>query len=175
MVIGIDARLWGETGVGRYIRALFTYLPKNEEYIWFLGEKEFFLLEMPGRWKKVLATAHWHTFSEQVVMPWLFYKENLDLLHVPYVNFPVFYFKKSVITIHDLIPDHFKTGRTTTLPFWHYLIKKFGYHFLIWWAVKKAEKILTPSNSAKQEIIDHYHVSPTKVSVIYESGELEND
>lgn len=174
MRVGIDGRLWNSTGVGRYIRALFEYLPKDQEYVWFLGEKEFSSLVMPGKWKKVLARPHWHTITEQLVMPILFYREKLDLLHVPYVNFPVFYFGKTVSTIHDLIPDHFKTGRATTLPFWFYLIKKIGYHFLVWIATKRAVKILTLSNDAKNEIVSHYGTDPDKIAVIYEAGTLEN-
>ncbi len=173
MRIGIDARLWNETGVGRYIRMLFKYLPKDQEFVWFLGKKEFAALEMPSKWKKVLATPHWHTIFEQILMPLIFYKENLDLLHIPYVNFPLFYFKKAVSTIHDLIPDHYKTGRASTLPFWFYPIKKFGYHFLVWMATRQALKIFTLSRDAKNEIINHYKVNPEKIVPAYESGELE--
>lgn len=174
MVVGIDARLWSQTGVGRYIRSLFRYLPKDQEFVWFLGKEEFENIEMPPKWKKVLADVHWHTIAEQIIIPILAYRENLDLFHVPYVNFPVFYFKKTVSTIHDLIPDHYKTGRATTLPFWFYLIKKFGYHFLVWMATKRAAMINTLSNDAKNELIAHYHVAPEKIKVTYEAGTLEN-
>lgn len=175
MVVGIDARLWNETGVGRYIRSLFAYLPKDDEFVWFLGKKEYETLQMPSsKWKKVLATPHWHTFEEQLVMPVLFYKEKLDLLHIPYVNFPIFYFKKTISTIHDLIPDHFRTGKVTTLPGWFFSIKNLAYHFLVWIATKRVEKILTLSNDAKNELVDHYNVDPAKIKVIYEAGTLEN-
>lgn len=173
MVIGIDARLWNETGVGRYIRSLFKYLPKNQKFVWFFNEKEFTSLEMPGAWKKVLAKPHWHTISEQFIMPVLFYRERLDLVHVPYVNFPLFYFGKTISTIHDLIPDHYKTGKVTTLPWWFYIIKKIGYHFLVWMATKRAIKILTLSYDAKNEIIDHYHTRADKIIAIHEAGDLE--
>lgn len=173
MRIGIDARLWNETGVGRYIQALFAYLPKDQEIIWFLGPKEFANLQITSaKWRKVLATPRWHTLSEQIIMPILFYRENLDLLHVPYVNFPAFYFRKTVSTIHDLILDHYKTGKATTLPWWGYLIKKVGYQFLVWVATRRAAKIIAVSYSTKKEIIDHYQVNPERIEVIYESGEL---
>ena len=175
MRIGIDARLWNETGVGRYVRSLFRYLPREQEFVWFVGKKEFEILELPcPKWKKVLATPHWHTFMEQFLMPVLFYRENLDLLHVPYVNFPLFYFKKTVSTIHDLIPDHYRTGRATTLPRWFYLIKKFSYHFLVWIATVRAMKIFTLSIDAKNEIVDHYPADPNKIIAIHEAGTLED-
>jgi glycosyltransferase involved in cell wall biosynthesis len=171
--IGIDARLWNETGVGRYIRALFKYLPHDRKFVWFLNSPTYEQLGMPKNWKKVRCNVRWHTFAEQIKMPILFYKENLDLLHVPYVNFPLFYFKKTVSTIHDLIPDHFRTGRATTLPWWFFEIKKLGYKFLVWLATVRAEKIFTLSNDAKNELISHYHVDPKKIVFTYESGGLE--
>ena len=179
MIIGIDARLWSETGVGRYIRQIFYLLPKidkKNDYVWFLSEKEFQTLNLPRpNWKKVLAKLHWHTLSEQIMMPILFYREKLDLLHIPYVNFPFLYFGKTVSTIHDLIPDHFKTGRASTLPFWFYLIKKIGYHFLVWMATVRARRIFTLSRDAQHELVAHYHLKPEKIVFTYEAGTLEGN
>jgi glycosyltransferase involved in cell wall biosynthesis len=179
MRIGIDGRLWNETGVGRYIRSLFYYLAdvdKENEYVWFLGKKEFETLEMPSKkWKKVETNIHWHTLSEQIILPWVFYKENLDLLHFPYFSFPIFYPKKFVVTIHDLIFDHYKTGKASTLPRWFYIIKKLGYHVVLWASVKRAKAILTLSKDAKSEIVDHYQANPKKIIVTYESGKLEDN
>ncbi len=178
MRIGIDARLWNETGVGRYIRSLFYYLSeydKENEYIWFLGKKEFDNLELPSKkWKKVETNIHWHTLAEQLILPWVFYKEKLDLLHFPYFSFPIFYPRSFVITIHDLIFDHYKTGKASTLPGWFYLIKKIGYHIVLWMSVKRAKAILTLSQDAKTEIVDHYNANPKKIVVTYESGKLED-
>ena len=57
MRIGIDARLWRETGVGRYIRSIFKYLPeidRENEYIWFFRQKEFEDINIPlPHWKKI--------------------------------------------------------------------------------------------------------------------------
>jgi len=178
MRIGIDARLWNETGVGRYIRSLFQYLAevdKENEYIWFFGKKEFESIELPSKkWKKVQTNIHWHTLAEQLILPWVFYRQKLDLLHFPYFSFPILYPKKFVVTIHDLIFDHYKTGKASTLPGWFYIIKKIGYHTVLWASVKRAEKILTLSTDAKNEIVDHYHAKPDKIVVTYESGKLED-
>lgn len=178
MRIGIDGRLWNETGVGRYIRSLFRYLPeidKENEYVWFLGDKEYDTLEMPSfKWRKVRCNVHWHTLSEQIILPVIFGNEHLDLLHFPYFSFPILYPGKFVITIHDLIFDHYKTGKWSTLPGWLYVIKKVSYHVVNWVSVRRAEKILTLSNDAKRELIDHYQADPEKVRVIYESGVLED-
>lgn len=178
MRIGIDGRLWNETGVGRYVRSLFKYLSeldKTNEYIWFLGRKEFDALEMPSpKWKKALADVHWHTLAEQLILPLIFLREDLDLLHFPYFTFPILYPKRFVVTIHDLIFDHYKTGKTSTLPPWFYALKKFGYHLVNWVSVHRAAKIFTLSQDAKNELVDHYKANPGKVVVTYESGALED-
>lgn len=178
MKIGIDARLWNETGVGRYIRMLYRYLPeidKENEYVWFLGKKEFETLKMPSpKFKKVLADVHWHTFREQLLLPFIYSREKLDLLHFPYFTFPIFYPGKFVVTIHDLILDHYKTGKTSTLPGWLYLIKKASYHIVQWVATFRARKILTLTNDARKEIHEHYLVPEKKIVPIYESGKLED-
>lgn len=178
MRIGIDARLWNETGVGRYIRSLFYYLPaldSENEYVWFFRKKEFDTIELPSKkWKKVQADVRWHTLREQVVLPVIFQKEKLDLLHFPYFSFPILYPGKFVVTIHDLIFDHYKTGKASTLPFWFYAIKKMSYHIILWTSVRRAQTILTLSKDAKNEIVDHYHADPKKIIVTYESGKLED-
>ena len=49
--IGIDARLYEETGVGRYIRSLLEHLAKidmTNHYILFLRGKSFDNLRLPG-------------------------------------------------------------------------------------------------------------------------------
>lgn len=178
MKIGIDCRLWNETGVGRYIRNLFYYLSEHDrenEYVCFFGKKEFKTIDLPSKkWKKVETNIHWHTIAEQILLPWVFYRQNLDLLHFPYFSFPILYPRKFVVTIHDLIFDHHKTGKASTLPRWLYSIKKIGYHIVLWACVKRAAKILTLSNDAKNEIVDHYDANADKIIVTYESGKLED-
>ncbi len=106
MRIGIDCRLWNETGVGRYIRNLVEQLlvldkkndytlfvlPKDEENIKYpaRGEarqrrqisniKRNWKLEI-GNWKLRLADFRWHTLGEQLKFPQILNKENLDLVH----------------------------------------------------------------------------------------------
>lgn len=177
MTIGIDARLWNETGVGRYIRALFYWLPKldkSNEYVWFLNLPTFESLEMPTGWKKVKCNVHWHTITEQIIMPYFFYRENLDLLHVPYINFPIFYFRPQVVTIHDMIFDHHRSGKFSTLPPWLYIFKKIAYHFVTWNAIHRSETVFTLSQDSKKEMIHHYRADSAKVVVTYESGNLED-
>lgn len=173
MKIGIDARLWDQTGVGRYIQQLVANLAeidKKNQYILFLT-KEHRDLPLPGpTWEKRLVDIRWHSLKEQILLPYILWKEHLDLVHFPYFSLPIFYPGKFVITIHDLILDHFGTGQASTLPLFLYKIKRLGYKLVTWVAIRRAAKIITVSETTKQEIVNHYKVDPEKVVVTYEAA-----
>lgn len=173
MKIGIDVRLWDESGVGRYIRNLVLNLQeidKKNDYVLFVNESfEDGRGKMEeGRWKIVKTNIHWHTIEEQIKLPLIINREKLDLVHFPYFSVPVFYNKPFVVTIHDLIIDHFDTGEASKLFFPIYKIKRLGYKFVINQAIKNAQKIITVSQATKNEIIDHSNLNKDKIIVIYE-------
>ena len=177
MKIGIDARLIEETGVGRYIRNLIVQLgilDKKNTYVVFLRRSGFHQFISPNnRWERRVADIGWHSVSEQFMMPKLFEKERLDLVHIPYHNPPIFYEEKMVVTIHDLTIVHFDTGRATTLPIPLYKLKRLGYWLELTLALRKARKIITVSNATKQEIMDHFGVGEDKIIVTYEAVDSE--
>lgn len=172
MNIGIDARLIDETGVGRYIRNLMSelsVLDTTNNYVVFLPPKSFADFSLPNsRWSKVKTTVHWHTVSEQFVMPRLFRSHRLDLVHIPYHNPPIFYGGRMILTIHDLTILHFATGKATTLPLPIYLLKRLGYWIELWVGLRRAAGVIAVSQSTKQEIMDHFHVPSEKITVTYE-------
>jgi len=176
MRIGIDARLWNETGVGRYIRNLVWNLQesdKTNEYVLFIskGLKIEDLGLKNKNWKIVPVDVRWHTVAEQRLFPKILEKENLDLVHFPYFSVPIFYKGPFVITIHDLIIHHYPTGKASTLPSPVYYAKLFGYKYVIKTAAKKAQKVITVSEATKDEIVKHLGVLPEKIAVTYEGVE----
>ena len=174
MKIGIDCRLWDETGVGRYIRNLVNelqILDKKNNYVLFVRSKDHENIRFAIRNSQFAIRAadiKWHTLKEQLKFPSLINKENLDLMHFPYISVPIFYNKPFVVTIHDLIPLHFPTGEASTLSMPLYKIKLLGYKFVLSAAAKKAKRIITVSNATKTEIADHLKVSEDKIIVTYE-------
>jgi len=172
MKIGIDARLLSETGVGRYVRNLIrelSVIDKENEYIVFLRRNAFDVFQAPnGRWSKRLVDVPWHSITEQIVLPWLFFREHLDLLHVPYFNAPILYPGKYIITIHDLTILHFDTGKASTLPYWLYKIRRIGYRLVLSLGIKRASHILCVSHTVKNDVIAQFHKSSKEVSVTYE-------
>lgn len=170
MRIGIDARLWNQSGVGRYIRNLVDNLQdidKINQYILFVRSEDKVRLKSQN-FKIVIADIPWHGFDEQLKFPKILNKYNLDIVHFPYYSVPIFYNKPFVVTIHDLIPLHFQTGKASALFFPFYKIKFLGFKFVVSKAAKKAEKIIVPSNATKEDIEDRLNIAQSKIKIIYE-------
>ncbi len=178
MRIGIDCRLWKESGVGRYTRNLVSELSKldtKNQYILFFKSKEFKEVALSGKnFEKRLADIPWHSFVEQRQFAPLLDKENLDLIHFPYISVPLNYKKPFVMTIHDLILFHYQTAQASTLPFPIYNLKLLGYKHVVSQAAKNAKKIITVSNFSKKDIMDQLRIDPDKIVVTYE-GSLQNE
>ncbi len=172
--IGIDARMYGPIGkgLGRYTQELVDNILKldNEnEYIIFLSKDNFSKFNASRlNVKKVLADVRWYTFKEQIVMPFLIWRENIDLMHFPHFNVPILLPTKFIVTIHDLILTKFPTIRATKLSPFVYKIKHFAYTNVIKSAVKRSEKIITVSEFTKKDIVDKLNVKSEKISVVYE-------
>lgn len=173
MKIGIDCRLWEESGVGRYTRNLVVglrELDKVNEYFLFVWEPDENRIrkEFEGlRWHVIPTKIKWHSLREQLFYASFLNKFNLDLMHFAYFSLPFLYNKPYVVTIHDLIIHHFPTGKASTLPSFMYHAKRLFYLFLTKYTSNKASGIITVSNATKQEIIDHLGVSESKIFVTY--------
>lgn len=176
MRIGIDARLYGpkHRGIGRYIQKLIENLEKIDsvnDYIVFLGRDNLEEYEPTAKnFIKKTAPFRWYSLREQVLMPLLLKKENLDLVHFPHFNVPLLFRGKFIVTIHDLIIYHFPNQRATTLPKWIYKIKILGSRLVLKNALERALKIITPSNYTKQDIILNFTIPEKKIIVTYLSA-----
>lgn len=156
MKVAIDARMIKMSGIGTYIQNLI----KNDCYNITLGKKD----EVETISKKVENIefdAPIYGIKEQLKFPYKrLRKEKIDVLHIPHYNVPIFYRGKMVVTIHDL----------THLIFPEFLPNKFAYFyakFMIWIALKKADKVITVSQNTKNDILKMFKVNPDKIEVIY--------
>lgn len=179
MRIGIDARLWSETGVGRYIRNLVRELQSidsKNEYVLFVLQKDVSSIKYyvsSKNWKIAIADIRWHSIDEQLKFPRILQNEKLDLVHFTYFSVPLLYKGPFVLTIHDLIIHHFNTGEASTLPNLFYTSKRIGYKFIIKTASFRAKRIITVSGATKEEIVAHLKVLPEKIEVTYEGIDEE--
>ena len=176
MRIGINARLYSESGIGRYIRNLLKYLQKldrENDYFIFLLRKDFEDINFPKNFTKVLADFSWYGMEEQYKFPGLLNKYKLDLVHIPHFNVPIFYLGKMVVTVHDLIHQNFSMNRATTLDPFTYKVKQFGYSTIFNLALRNSKKIIVPSNYVKSEILKKFSVYKDKIVVTYEGVDEE--
>lgn len=169
IIIGIDARMLGaeQTGIGRYITHLTDELFRRDttnQYVMFLLPHEYKKYTPPSpRVRKVMVTSPWYGWHEQLVLPWQFIKERLDLLHVPHFNAPMCYPGKLVVTIHDITQLYFPGPRGIFTP-----VRHLAYKAVFGSAVRKAAKIIAVSQYTKSEIIQKFSVPDSKIEVIYE-------
>lgn len=174
MRIVIDARLWSESGIGRYIRNLVGQLQKldheNDYFILHL-KKDYYALKYQDNFKGVLADFRWYGFAEQLTLPKLLKSLAPDLVHFPHFNVPIFYRGKYVVTIHDLIHQHFQMRRATTHDPLTYKIKKIGYKKVFSSAVCGAVKIITPSEFVKKQLLKEWCANSHRVIVTPEGVE----
>ncbi|MCK5465991.1 glycosyltransferase family 4 protein [Candidatus Parcubacteria bacterium] len=169
--IGIDARMYGyaQTGIGNYIRHLLKYifeLDKENNYVIFLLPEEYDNFELPNeRIRKIKVSAKWYGWKEQFLFPIELYKENLDLMHFTHFNSPVLYFKKSIVTIHDVTPYFFPGHKMKSV------IRKIGFRTVFFSSVKKASKVIAVSKNTKIDIVKHFKIKKNKIDVIYEGAD----
>ena len=173
MRIIIDARLYGleNAGLGRYVINLISELQKidiNNEYFVLLRRRYFNRLKFKNNWKKVLVDINHYSLKEQIKLPKIIKDLKPDLVHFLHFNVPVFYNGEFIVTIHDLLMHKQKGLEATTLTPSRYFIKRLGYKFIFGSAVKKAARIIVPSQAVKDEVCYYYKLSPEKVIVTYE-------
>jgi glycosyltransferase involved in cell wall biosynthesis len=76
-----------------------------------------------------------------------------------FVRFPLWFNRHSLLVIHDLSFIYFSQHtHPKDLPYKLKYVPK---------SIKKAERILTISESSKQQIIDHYKIPASKVSIVH--------
>lgn len=171
--IGIDARLWGTKhgGIGRYteelVRSLQT-LDRKNKYTIFCKSEDKENIPNSSKWHKVVADVKHYTIAEQTEFLRILNKENLDLVHFQHFNVPVLYNGKFIVTIHDLIWHDIKGLNATNQPALFYFIKYLSYRFVVKRILKKAAKIIVPSNTIKNDLLGKFKLLASKVEVTYE-------
>jgi len=179
MRIGIDARMYNEgLGIGRYISKFVEHLERaggDHTYVIFLTKKNWDSpIPQNDRFVKACMNIHWYSFAEQIFLPFFLLSYHLDLVHFPHINVPIFYPKRFIVTVHDLIlikhPLSATSAASTRHPFMH-AIKHRGYKLILWVALHRAAHIITVSESVKKDVLALSGRREHDVSVIYEAAE----
>ncbi len=172
--LGIDARLISQTGVGSYTRNLLAHLlpliqDTMEIYIFIRSEDMHHLSTKGKNIHLIKADYTWHSFKEQIHFLALLQTYKLDLMHFTYFSFPILYTRPFVITIHDITPLLYATGKASTRNPLLYRGKFLAYKLLMNVAVHRPKAILTPTQTVKDDILRIFpSVDRSKIHVTYE-------
>lgn len=172
--IGIDARLYSQTGIGTYLKNLLYFLDKQKSlkniFYVYLTSRDFSKVNFKN--KNIIkrkADFPWHSLSEQLGFLSMLYGDNLDLMHFTYFSYPIFYFRKFIATVHDTTPLFFRTGKASTKNGFIYAIKHFFFKIVLRFQVTLASYIITPTNTVKNQLKDLYGKRvASKTTFIYE-------
>ncbi len=184
MKIGFDFRMGGSinAGIGRYSFEVLSKLLQEVnkaglaeiyQFVVFYHEQnndptDLKTLRELGA-ELVPANYRHYSVGEQLQFPRLLGKYNLDLVHFPNFNVPIFYRRPYVVTIHDVV--HHKISGHKKSRYHKFL----AYKYIINRAVVRAEKVITVTETAKQEIIELLHVPSEKIVVTYEAPTRNNE
>ncbi|MDD5164697.1 MAG: glycosyltransferase family 1 protein, partial [Patescibacteria group bacterium] len=167
MIIGIDASRANrpqKTGVEWYSYHLIQELKKiplsqGDKFILYASEElKGDLGIMPAGWKTKILSWPLKYFWTQKRLSWEMLINPPDILFVPAHCLPIFCRAKKIMTIHDLGFKRFPKAYTFGQRIYYSLVHSF--------AAKYADKIITPSEFTKTEIINLYKTDPNKIIVI---------
>jgi glycosyltransferase involved in cell wall biosynthesis len=166
--IGFDARLIGALGIGRYISGLLPELAQ------LLGRRLTVLASRPdaaivraligGEPELLTVNARPYRLAEQSLLPLSLRRADLDLIHFPHYNLPLIKPVHFVVTVHDLFPFQFPEIHSGPLP-------RAVNQMLMRNAVRRAERIITPSAATALAVKQNFPASADRVLSIPEAAD----
>ncbi|MDO8497261.1 MAG: glycosyltransferase family 1 protein [bacterium] len=171
--IGIDARLYSQTGVGVYLQNLLFYLrdifPSDVELYIYVMEGAGLKIDKGETWRIREIPYRWHSLGEQIGFLAKLNDDNLDLMHFTYFSYPVFYRRPFIATVHDVTPLLFKTGRASTLYPLLYEAKHLIFRQILTSQIQNARSIITPTHAVKTQLVELFGKTiESKIVPIYE-------
>jgi glycosyltransferase involved in cell wall biosynthesis len=162
--IGIDARKLHDFGIGTYIRNLLRQLSRIDsttEFVVVARPEDVSTLSALGQnFRMVSDPSGNYSIAEQWRIPLALAREGVTLFHAPHYVLPPLVRCKSVVTIHDCIH----------LMFPQYLPNRMALAYArasIGLAAKRANRVMTVSESSKRDILRFVDAAPEKIDVIY--------
>ena len=166
MKIAFDLRRINNPGIGRYMKCLaeaITAQAPEHEYLLILPPDGEDLVKAPSA-EKICPALKYYSVREQIELPRLLRRHQVDLLHSPHFLLPLFLPMAracpSVATIHDVIylacPQDLpsRAGRLY-------------YRAMMNACSRMAARIITDSEYSRGDIVRYLHADPEKIEVIY--------
>lgn len=162
--IGLDTRNFQDHGIGTYARELVRALAGLDQ------ENRYMLLarpqdrdafhELPGNFQPVFESAPVYSIRELFALSWRLLRLRVDLYHSTHYVTPGVLHSPVVVTIHD--PLH--------LFYPDFLPSRFAFLYaqrMIHRTLSRADRIITVTQGARADIIQHFDVDPGKIQVVY--------
>ncbi|MFQ5480961.1 MAG: glycosyltransferase family 4 protein [Thermodesulfobacteriota bacterium] len=171
MRIGINAlylipgRVGGtETYIRNLVKALDELDDRNEYFIFINRESRGIFEEIAPRMRVVCSPFNAsrrpvRILWEQFILPLQIIRRRIDVLFSAGMTAPFFTTARSVLALHDLQHENYPDNFSRVQLFFLKTIIKFS--------AKRAAKILTLSNKAREDIIRYYHIAEERVSVVH--------
>ena len=176
MKIAIDARIIS-TSTGRYVERLLDYLQlidKKNQYTVLLLRKDYELwMPKSDNFQTCISDYPIYSLREQINFALQLYREGYDLVHFTMPQHPILYVRKHIITVHDLTLLNFVNKRKMGLikEFYKNIVKPLIFKLFMSIGIKKADRIITPSEYTKKKIIERYGTYSKKIKVTNESAD----
>ncbi len=159
----LDARLYGHSGIGRYIDELYGSILEDDPGLRVVAAGDVGALRgsIFGRQEMVSYPAPIYSITEQVSGSILAmrYAKRADVLHFPHYNAPWVFPRRSVVTVHDvthlLFPDLFGRVRSR-------LAKR-----VLGNTLSRAARIIAVSDNTRRDLVKQFPEVEEKVVVIH--------
>lgn len=172
MNIAIDARIIN-SGTGTYVAKLLEYLQQidqtNHYTVLVRAKDENYWKPTAENFVVKIADFDNYSFAEQVGFKKFLEELNPDLVHFCMPQQPVFWRGKRVTTVHDMmLLKTYNSDKNWVIFHLKQLVGR--------WVFKRvaeiSEHVIAISQNTKREFQDFCHIPDSKISVIYESGEV---
>ncbi|GBF51361.1 glycosyltransferase, group 1 family protein [Leptospira ryugenii] len=164
--VGFDARMIENSGIGIRIQHILKFWPLSKEDVQlfiFGNEKVLKNYSIPNDAKVISYDPPIYSIRESFGHPMM---KDMDLLEIPHFNVPLLYVTKCLVTIHDLIPYHFKVAHSS-------LVKRLYLKIILHSVRLFSKHVISVSEYTKQDLIRTFHFKPSKVTVIYNGIDLK--
>lgn len=164
MRVGLDARLWHNTGIGRYLRNLAPRLTGVQLVVWAAPEHADEVRQALPAAELHLCAAKPFSIAEQRFFAGAIAGAGLDLFHAPHLNAPLLSPVPLVVTIHDLIPLRFAGTINSRLGHAYFAA-------MSRLAVRRAGRVIAVSENTRRDLLELLGARAERVRVVGEGAD----
>jgi glycosyltransferase involved in cell wall biosynthesis len=168
MRVAIDIRRAGDYGFGTYVRNIVNQLGRFDcttNYL-LIGKRQHLeqFEPLPGNFELLDHPYSYISWRAHTQLIWQLREKRVDILHVPWLFAPILVPMRLVITVHDLsdVMDR-QPGVSPAI--------QAGARFFARVAARRANHIFAVSYSTKREVARTFHISESRISVVYNAVE----